>query len=73
MTDATGSDIYTNVNLSAFPNNTVTASGLVSGSYDLNIFALGSNQCQGYSNTFTLTSPTALSFTINCFLYRFML
>jgi hypothetical protein len=64
MTDATGSDIYTNVNLSAFPNNTVTASGLVSGSYDLNIFALGSNQCQGYSNTFTLTSPTALSFNI---------
>jgi hypothetical protein len=62
MTDATGSDIYTNVNLNAFPNNTVTASGLVSGSYDLNIFALGSNQCQSYSNTFTLTSPTTLSF-----------
>lgn len=61
MTDATGSDIYTNVNLSSFPNNTVTASGLVTGSYDLNIFALGSNQCQGYVNTFTLTSPTALS------------
>jgi hypothetical protein len=64
MTDATGSDIYTNVNLSSFPNNTVTASNLVTGSYDLNVFALGSNQCQNYSNTFTLTSPTVLSFNV---------
>jgi hypothetical protein len=62
MTDATGSDIYSNVNLSSFPNNTVTASGLVSGSYNLSMYALGSNQCQSYSNTFTLTSPTTLSF-----------
>ena len=62
MTDATGSDIYTNINLSSFPNNTVTASNLVSGSYDLFVFALGSNQCQGYNNTFTITSPTTLSF-----------
>jgi hypothetical protein len=61
LLDATGSNIYTNVNLSSFPNNTVTASSLVSGSYDLNVFALGSNQCQNYSNIFTLTSPTALS------------
>jgi hypothetical protein len=64
LLDATGSNIYNSVNLSAFPNNTVTASGLVSGSYDLFVSALGSLQCQSYSNTFTLTSPTALSFNI---------
>jgi hypothetical protein len=64
MLDATGSYIYNNVNLSSFPNNTVTASGLVTGSYDLNLTALGSLQCQSYSNTFTLTSATSLSFNI---------
>ena len=64
MLDATGSYIYNNVNLSSFPNNTVTASNLVTGSYNLNLTALGSLQCQSYSNTFTLTSPTALSFNI---------
>ena len=62
LLDATGSNIYTNVNLSSFPNNTVTASGLVTGSYNFNLSALGSLQCQSYSNTFTLTSPTSLSF-----------
>jgi hypothetical protein len=62
MTDATGSYIYTNVNLSLFPNNTITASGLVSGSYDLIVSPLGILECQSYSNTFTLTSPTSLSF-----------
>jgi len=58
MTDATGSYIYSNVNLSNFPNNTVTASNLVSGSYSLVLFSLGLNQCQSYNNTFTITSPT---------------
>jgi hypothetical protein len=62
MTDATGSYIYTNVNLSLFPNNTITASGLVSGSYNLTVSPLGILECQSYSNTFTLTSPTSLSF-----------
>jgi hypothetical protein len=63
LLDATGSNIYTNVSLSSFPNNTVTASGLVTGSYNLNVTASGINQCQSYSNTFTLTSPTALTLT----------
>lgn len=63
LLDPDSNPIYSNVNLSAFPNNTVTASGLVSGSYDLNVYALGSNQCQGYSNTFTLTSPTTITLT----------
>ena len=62
MLDATGSNIYSNVNLSSFPNNTVTASNLVTGSYNLIIYPLGSLECQSYSNTFTITSPTALSF-----------
>jgi hypothetical protein len=64
MLDATGSYIYNNVNLDSFPNNTVTASNLVTGSYDLTVFALGSLECQSYSNTFTLTSPTPLSFNV---------
>ena len=64
MLDPDSNPIYSNVNLSSFPNNTVTASNLVSGSYSLNLSALGSNQCQSYSNTFTLTSPTALSFSV---------
>jgi len=61
LTDPDSNPIYDNVNLSSFPNNTVTASGLVTGSYDLNISALGTNQCQNYSNIFTLTSPTPLT------------
>jgi len=61
LLDPTGSAIYNNKRLSDFPNNTVTASGLVTGSYDLAISTPIINQCQFYSNTFTLTSPTALS------------
>jgi hypothetical protein len=61
LLDPTGSTIYNNIRLSDFPNNTVTASGLVSGSYDLSISTPIINQCQFYSNIFTLTSPTALS------------
>jgi hypothetical protein len=64
MLDPDSNPIYSNVNLDLFPNNTVTASGLVSGSYSLNLSALGSNQCQSYSNNFTITSPTPLSFNI---------
>jgi hypothetical protein len=64
MLDATGSYIYNNVNLSSFPNNTVTAFNLVSGSYSLNLSTSDLNQCQSYSNTFTLTSPTLLSFNV---------
>jgi hypothetical protein len=64
LLDPDSNPIYSNVSLDNFPNNTVTASNLVSGSYSLNLSALGSNQCQSYSNTFTLTSPTALSFNV---------
>jgi hypothetical protein len=53
--------IYNNVNLSSFPNNTVTASNLTTGSYELTLYTLGSNQCQSYNNTFTITSPTAVT------------
>jgi len=62
MTDATGSYIYSSINLSDFPNNTVTASNLVSGSYSLVLSSIGMNQCQSYNNTFTITSPTQLTF-----------
>jgi hypothetical protein len=62
LLDATGSYIYNNVSLSSFPNNTVTASGLVTGSYNLNITSSNLLQCQSYSNIFTLTSPTPLTF-----------
>jgi len=64
LLDPDSNPIYSNVNLSSFPNNTVTASGLVTGSYDLTVFALGTNECQSYSNTFTITSSTTLSFNI---------
>jgi hypothetical protein len=53
--------IYNNVNLSSFPNNIVTASNLTTGSYELTLYTLGSNQCQSYNNTFTITSPTAVT------------
>ena len=61
LLDPTGSTIYNNIRLSDFPNNAVTASGLVTGSYDLSISTPIINQCQFYSNIFTITSPTALS------------
>jgi len=56
--------IYSNVNLSSFPNNTVTASNLTTGSYELTLYTLGSNQCQSYNNIFNITSPpTTIIFT----------
>jgi hypothetical protein len=64
LLDPDSNPIYSNVNLSSFPNNTVTASGLVTGSYELTVFPLGTFQCQSYNNTFTLTSPTSISFNV---------
>ena len=61
LLDPNSNPIYNNVNLSSFPNNTVTASSLITGSYNLNVSASGLNQCQSYSNIFTLTSPTPLT------------
>jgi hypothetical protein len=61
-TAGTGSYIYSSINLSDFPNNTVTASNLVSGSYSLVLSSIGANQCQSYNNTFTITSPTTPTF-----------
>jgi hypothetical protein len=62
MLDPNYNPIYSSVNLSDFSNNTVTASNLVSGSYSLVLSSIGSNQCQSYNNTFTITSPTQLTF-----------
>jgi hypothetical protein len=61
LQDPTSSYIYYNKPLSEFSNNVVTASNLSTGSYDLNIFSIGTNECQGYNNIFTLTSPIPLA------------
>jgi hypothetical protein len=60
----TGSYIYNNTLLSSFSNNTITASNLSTGSYNLYVTYSRDLQCQTYNNTFTITSPTALSFNI---------
>ena len=61
LQDPTSSYIYYNKPLSEFSNNVVTASNLSTGSYDLNIFSIETNECQGYNNIFTLTSPRPLA------------
>jgi hypothetical protein len=64
LLDPTSSYIYNNVPLSSFTNNTITAFGLFTGSYSLNVFSIGTNECQSYTNSFTLTSPTQITFTL---------
>ena len=61
LTDPTGSYYYDNIPLSSFPNNVVTASGLATGSWSLNISGALSctTCCQVYNNTFTITSPSS--------------
>lgn len=63
LLDPTSSAIYNNIPLSSFANNTVTASNLLTGSYNLNLISTGSNECQSYSDTLNLTSPTKVTFT----------
>jgi hypothetical protein len=63
LQDPTGSYIYSNIPLSNFINNSITASNLSTGSYDLSVFSIGMLECQGYNNTFTLTSPELMSYT----------
>jgi hypothetical protein len=65
LLDPTGSTIYNNIRLSDFPNNSVTASNLSTGSYDLGVFSLITDQCQFYSNIFTITEPTTMSYSIS--------
>ena len=65
LLDPTGSSIYNNKRLSEFPNNSVTASNLSTGSYDLGLFSLITDQCQFYSNIFTITEPTTMSYSIS--------
>jgi hypothetical protein len=64
LQDPTGSYIYNNIPLSNFTNNSVTASNLSTGSYNLDLSSLGMNECQNYSNTFTITEPTIISYNI---------
>lgn len=63
LQDPTGSYIYSNIPLSNFVNNSITASNLSTGSYDLSVFSIGMSECQGYNNTFTLTSPDLINYT----------
>lgn len=64
LIDPTGSYIYDNIPLNNFSNNSVTASNLVTGSYDLEVFSIGVNECQNYYNTFTLTGSTLINFNV---------
>ena len=63
LTDPTGSYIYEGEPLNTFRRNTVTVPGLTTGSYTLSLAPDPAKplQCQTYNNTFTITSPTALS------------
>jgi hypothetical protein len=65
LLDPTGSSIYNNKRLSEFPNNSVTASNLSTGSYDLGVFSLIPDQCQFYSNIIPITQPTTMSYSIS--------
>jgi hypothetical protein len=65
LLDPTGSSIYNNKRLSEFPNNSLTASNLSTGSYDLAVFSLITDQCQIYSNIFNITEPTTMSYSIS--------
>lgn len=65
LLDPTGSTIYNNKPLITFPNNSVTASNLSTGSYDLDVFSSITDQCQFYSNIFTITEPTTMSYNIS--------
>jgi hypothetical protein len=49
--------------LDSFPNNTVTAFNLVTGSYTLSLDSIGRNSCQSYDNTLTITGSTPITFT----------
>jgi len=57
----TGSYIYNNTLLSSFSNNTITASNLSTGSYNLYVTYSRDLQCQTYNNTFTITSPAPIT------------
>jgi hypothetical protein len=63
LLDPTGSFIYDGVLLDSFPNNTVTAFNLVTGSYTLSLDSIGRNSCQSYDNTLTITGSTPITFT----------
>jgi hypothetical protein len=63
LLDPTSSAIYSNVPLSSFTNNTITASNLHTGSYNLSLVNIDPYECQSYSNVITLTSPTQITFT----------
>ena len=60
----TGPFIYQERLLSLFPNNTVTASNLTTGSYQLDLISSTPLQCQSYRNTFNITSSIPLTHTI---------
>ena len=63
LTDPTGSYIYSNKPLSEFPNNVVTASNLITGSYSINLFSIGMNECQNYSDTIIITGSSQVQFS----------
>jgi hypothetical protein len=59
----TGSYIYEDEPLNTFFKNIISVTGLSTGSYTLSLAPDPAKplQCQTYNNTFTITSPTALS------------
>jgi len=65
LLDPTSSIIYNNIPLSNFPNNSVTASNLSTGSYNLIVSSSIIDQCQIYSNVFNITEPTTISYNIS--------
>jgi hypothetical protein len=65
LLDPTGSVIYNSIPLSSFTNNSVTSSNLSTGSYDLAVFSLITDQCQFYSNIFNITEPTTMSYSVS--------
>ena len=64
LLDPNFNSIYNNEPLNSFPNNTVTASNLTTGSYQLDVVPSIPAECQSYSNNFTITTTPPLTFTV---------
>jgi hypothetical protein len=65
LTDPTSSLIYNGIPINNFPNNSVTASNLGTGSYSLQLIVSDAmTQCQNYTSSFNITSSSPILFNV---------
>jgi len=55
---------YAAIPLSDFPNNSVTAFNLETGSYLLEVYSQDPDECQYFSQSFNITDPQIISFSV---------